>query len=261
MSETTADTNSDYTPTPLSELLGTGARTAPVDTSGHDVEAGSDAEPVTGETPVAPVALEPATPAVEEPKDRVPVAALTAERAKRQELERRIAEMQAQMEATKAQPAPEQLPNPASDPAGYHAAIQRTLLNERMNVSETIARTRYADLDEKVAAFREEAEKNPALAGQLFAQPDPYGWAYEQGRRILAMKEIGPDPAAFREKVASELRATIRAELLAELGVANAEQPDDKPAVPVTLATARSAPTQANVYRGPPPLKSLLRMG
>jgi hypothetical protein len=261
MSDTTSDTSTDYTPPPLSDLLGAGARTASVDTSGHDVNTGDDAEPVTGDTPVAQAAPGAATPAVEDTKDRVPVAALTAERSKRQELERRIAQMQAQMEAAKAQPAPKQLPNPASDPEGYHAAIQQTLLNERMNVSETIARTRFTDLDEKVAAFREEAEKNPALAGQLFAQPDPYGWAYEQGRRILAMREIGPDPAAFREKVASELRDAIRAELMAELGVATAEQSDEKPTVPVSMASARSAPVRATAYRGPPPLRELLRMG
>jgi hypothetical protein len=233
---------------------------------GHDDAQGQQAAPVTGDTPAEPppVAAKPeaAKPADEE-KATVPLKALQAERTKRQELEQRLKELEDRAKAPEPEPKP--IPNPAVDPAAYHAHIQEQQANTLLNVSEILARQRYADLDEKIAAFREEADRNPALYHELFRQKDPYDWVYQQGKARLALKEIGTDPEAYRQKVIQEteasLREKLRAEVMAELGIVPQSNQDERPAVPVSMASARAASQRSEVYRGPVPLGQLLKMG
>ena len=267
MSETTEGQGREA-PTPLGHLLGMGTRPPAAETSsGHDDAQGQQAQPVTGDTPAEPPAVaakpEAAKPADTEEKATVPLKALQAERTKRQELEQRLKELEDRAKAPEPEPKP--IPNPAVDPAAYHALVQEQQANTLLNVSEILARQRYADLDEKIAAFREEADQNPALYQQLFRQKDPYDWVYQQGKARLALKEIGTDPEAYRQRVMQEaetsMREKLRAELMAEFGIVPQSNQDERPAVPVSMASARAASPRSEVYRGPVPLGQLLKMG
>lgn len=180
-------------------------------------------------------------------------AAIQAERAKRKDhkgraerLEGEMAALRAQLEAAQKPPTPElrapepiAVPSPLEDPAGYHAYTQRMLFNERLNMSEAMLRSQHddADVDAKMAVFKQAADNNPALRAELTRQANPYRWAYQQAQRMMAMEEIGSDPAAFRTKVEAEIRARLEAEYAA--GTPSA--PAARVHLPQSLGTARSA--------------------
>lgn len=137
------------------------------------------------------------------------------------------------------------IPNPLEDPQGYHEYNERQRFNDRLNNSENLLRTYtdHADVDASLAVFRKAADNSEQLRKELVRQADPYRWAYLQGKRLQAAEEIGPDPAAYRARVAEE----IRAQVLAELASGDAAPPPAAPRVtlPHSLGTARSAGTRS----------------
>lgn len=232
--------------------------------------------------PVAEAAPEPEAKAPEaeteaEPEDVKGLrSALVAERAKRQDykgerdrLQGEVAAMKAQIEAqAKVQPSalpPQQAPvpqyvppmappNPAEDPQGFYAWHEHTLFNERCNSSE-IALTRAVgkeDVAAKMDLFKQAAAANPSLAIELRKQADPYGWAYDEGKKYQFLKEAGNDPDAFRTKLRAEIEAEVRAQMEAEF--ANAPMsgvPAAGPRLPASLGTARSAAPRGEAPSAP----------
>ena len=79
-------------------------------------------------------------------------------------------------------------------------------------------------------------EQDPTLGERLIQQADPYGWAMAQIEAIRARREIGDDPAAYRER--------IRQEAIAEFQQNGGGQPPSRvsPAAGMapSLANARS---------------------
>jgi len=138
-------------------------------------------------------------------------------------------------------PEPQAIPSPLEDPQGYHQYMQRTLFNERLNASEIMLRESVdgADVDAKMAVFKKAAESNSDLRKELSRQPHPYRWAYQQAQKIMAMEEIGTDPAAFRAKVEAEIRAQVEAELAGSEPAAGAAA--GRVAIPRSLSTVRSS--------------------
>lgn len=229
-------------------------------------QAEADAPSAAVETPEVQAAepegtAPPAEPSVKEDDADHPVpddvaglrSAIQAERAKRNDYKGERDRLQGEMAAIKAeleaarkappaqpvqeqQPEPQAIPNPVEDPQGYHAYQQRMLFNERLNQSEMMLRDQHDDVDEKMAVFKQAATANPALRSELTRQVHPYRWAYQQAQRIIAMEEIGGDPAAYRAKVEAELRAKWEAEY-------TGTQPQAAPRIqlPQSLGTARSA--------------------
>lgn len=209
-------------------------------------------EPVEPDPEPEPTPTEPA-----EPGDVTGLkSALQAERAKRNdykgERDRAIGEMaalKAQLEAfQKAPPAatpvpavqaqPAAVPNPVEDPQGYHAFIQQSIFNDRLNMSETMLRQQIgddADVDAKREKFRQLADANPGLRAELQKSAHPYKFVYDTAAKHLALEEIG-DPVSFRSKMEAEIRASVLAEMA---GTAPAPQP--RVVLPQSLGTARSA--------------------
>lgn len=230
------------------------------------VEAPAEPE-VTAEPAVETVAAE------HEPEDTKGLrSALQAERAKRNDykgerdrLAGEMAALKAQLEAAQrpaaAAPAPVQrqepmaVPSPVEDPAGYHAFIQRTEFNNRLNFSEALLRDKVgddADVDAKIALWKSAAEKNPAMQAELVRQPHPYQWVYREATKLAALAEIGDDPAAFRAKAEADIRAKVRAEIEAEYaGAAPAATAAPRVTLPQSLGTARSAAPRATVQDAP----------
>ena len=159
------------------------------------------------------------------------------------------------------QPQPARIPSPAEDPAGYHAAVmqdvQARLWAETCANSERLLKSRVspAEVDQAIAAFGQESQRNPALAMELRQQLDPARWVYERAQQQKAMAEIGTDPAAYRAKLEADIRAQIEAEMQANQA-AQSPSPDSRPAprpdLPPSLGrTPNAGPRSGPQYTGP----------
>lgn len=176
-----------------------------------------EATQTTAEAPSGPA------PLIEDGERSALVAQAKDERRKRQELERQIAELTKRASAPQPQQTQQQepqqrampqRPDPWVDPEGaaeYDRAMHRVELFEtRVLLSKEFMRSSKPDFDDVEKVFIEAARSDPYLEQQLVSHPMPAKFAYEHGRRIMALREIGDDPAAYKDR--------IRQELLAELG-------------------------------------------
>jgi hypothetical protein len=218
--------------------------------------------------------------------------ALIGERKKRQETEQKLNERDkafdelqkrlerlesgGQPQAQQPKPAakPAEVPDPWLDPEGYarHIAEEADKRSFRtlVSVSQGVMRTQHDDYDDVEKVFREECKSNPFLAQQLRTSSFPARFAYEQGKRLMALREIGDDPTAFKAKIEAELKAKLEAEKSTEPQTPaptpalapQAASPTPKPPPPppslagVTSAAPRKA---AAKFEGPTPLDAILR--
>lgn len=154
-------------------------------------------------------------------------------------------------------------PDQFEDPEGYEnwkdQQTQTALWNNKVQLSEAMARQQYGDeeYDKAYEAFIEEANGNPAVAQGVGTALSPAHYAYEQGMKAIQRKEMG-DPATFAErkfqegyeKAKAELKETVDAQVksaLAEL-------------LPTSLATEQSQGdrTSGPAWDGPKPLTQLI---
>ena len=196
----------------------------------------------------------------------VPRRALEAERRTRKDWKEKAsryegenAELRRQLEAAKAppQPAPQQqpvptlpqLPDPNVDPIGYIQQVttrqQHAMLNERLNFSEMMVRDKIGTekLDGYVTDFKRAMETDPTLGGKLAAQAHPYAWLVKEVDRLRVLRDVGDDPASFRERLIAEERAKWEQEA-AQRGPA-VPQAAPLPNMAPSLATARSVASRS----------------
>jgi len=180
----------------------------------------------------------------------VPLAALEAERGQRKDWKEKALRYEGELKAyreSQSRNQGQQQPQEQTQQLDPIQQVRQEMLNERFNMSEMVARQKYADLDDVVKHFHEAVQQNPALAMALHQQANPYEFAYREGKRIQLLKEVGDDPAAYRAKVEAEIRA--------ELQKPAAAAPLN---LPGSLAGARSsAPRSAPAFTGPTPMGSL----
>lgn len=187
--------------------------------------------------------------------------------------ETQLAEVRRQLEEARRpppEPQPQQqqpqaeIPNPATDPTGYHRYLMaenaRAELNMRLNQSEIWARERLGDeaVDALIVDFKEAAKADPSLEQRLYRQPHPFAWAQKQLEILRAQAEIGDDPAAYRARLVAAERAKWEAEA-AKLGEA---QPRVSPAAgqAPSLAGVRSVAGRSSpAWTGPTPLEDIVR--
>jgi hypothetical protein len=203
-----------------------------------------DATPVTPVEATPPVVTPPVVP-VETEKEIAYKKAMQAEREKRQAL-------QAELEALKA-PKPEPI-DPWTDLPGALAQQQKTfqeqLRQQRLLVSEEIAREKHKDFEEVIGHFNEAVQSNPALASQMVEARNPAEFAYKQGLLHKELGSVNGDPIAYRSKLESDIRAKVEAEFKAKYG--------DKTPVPASLNSDSSPVIATPTYEGPPKLSTLL---
>lgn len=208
------------------------------------------AEPETPETPepeqpaavVETVEQPPETPAPEvttTPEAReeqtVPIAALKAEREKRQTFEKELAQLRAAQQAAP----PQQLPEFYEAPEQYMQALeQRSTARFHAALAEQ-AREVYPDYDEKFELVKEAAQGNPAIEAHVLSAANPALAAYKLGKQIAEFKRM-EDPVKYRAEVEAELRAKWDAEQKAK------EQARAKvdAAIPPDMTQARNAAGQ-----------------
>ncbi len=154
-------------------------------------------------------------------------------------------------------------PDPFEDPEGHEQwkdqQTQTALWNNKVQLSEALARQQYGDeaYDKAYEAFIEEANSNPAVANGVGTALSPAHYAYEQGMKAIERAEMG-DPATFAErkfqegyeKAKAELTDTVNAQVKAALA----------DILPTSLATEQSQGDRGNgpAWDGPKPMDQLL---
>lgn len=163
------------------------------------------------------------------------------ERRKRQELERRYAELEAKLKTPEGK---EEVVDFFADPdkalGQVKNEIRIELANAKLEISQELMRERYEDYDELESEFVDLAKDNPVLIKQLSEAKNPAKFAYETALKARKANELN-DVDTFREKIRAEEREKIRAELEAEMKQ-NAEkaQKRDRALAP-SLANQRAA--------------------
>lgn len=199
-------------------------------------EEAEPAEPVIEESKGEPVA---APPAASEEHKSIPVTALLDERDKRKEAQRRAEELErrlAQLEQAQ-QPKPDFLDDPEAALRHQQESVRFQIWNERLNMSEMLARQAYGDdlVAQAQEAFGAAARDNPALQMELQRQRNPYDFVVKWHKRNSFISEVGDDPETWK----NAQREALKAEILAEL---QAQQPvQQQPRIPGSLASAPAA--------------------
>ena len=213
--------------------------------------------------------------------------ALKDERRKRKERDAKIAEAETnaaeakrtaavreellrQVLAQKPQPAPAgqqpQVPDPWSDPEAA-MAYQRDLnaaqlFQTRVELSQDIMRSQHKDYDDIEAIFTEEAKRNPGLVFELQRHPAPARYAYQAGKQLKLLREIGPDASSWEANKEAELRDKVRAELEAEYASRRPTVPTVPTAPPPQSLAGVPSVTPRNISKtnqGPTPLADLYK--
>ncbi|MEL7445572.1 MAG: hypothetical protein AAGK02_07140 [Pseudomonadota bacterium] len=154
------------------------------------------------------------------------IAAMKDERRKTKEARDELQAMRDEVNqlkgAVQAQPAPQaqqqqapQIPNPATDPQGYHdymMAVQNHGLEiAALNLSESNTRRVHGNeaVDTAFAAVQSTGQAD-VLVAQFRQRPDPWGemMVWHQQQKLLS--EIGTDPEAYRAKIEAEVLAKLQ---------------------------------------------------
>lgn len=205
-------------------------------------------------TPVVETKVEttpevPSTP-VKEP-EVVPIAALMAERDKRQkeekarqELERRIAELTPKKEV------PDFYQDPVANVDSRFSATEM-----KFNAAlEAMVKELRPDFDEVAQEVIEFAQYNPQVRDEIFSQANPALAMYNFGKKLREGKAQQTDPEAYRKNLEAEIRKQVQAEFAEQARkAAEAEQAKAqlKDAIPPDLSNTRSATAESTERRSP----------
>lgn len=201
---------------------------APVEVVDEVIDATPVAETVA--TPETPAPVVPTTP---DPKEEhVPLAALKAERQKRQEYEARLRQYEQQTQA----PQPSFYEAPEQYVQSLLSQHDQQVTQRMLGALEAQAREVYPDYDEVFEIVQESAASNPVIVQQVMQAPNPAMAAYKLGKQLREMKAMA-DPDAYRAKIEAEVRAKVDAEYRAkEEAKAKAAS-----AIPPDLTAARAS--------------------
>lgn len=186
--------------------------------SGDTPEANEAVQPVEAEQPQEAQAEEPPAEAEQpqeqpEPQEAEPTVPLAVFKSMRDDLKAQLDQIKTQIQQPPAQrePAPEFL-----DPEGAQYMQQQMAAvtsNMMATVSERFARMQHGD-DAVNAAL--EAAQSTGVVDQFRGQDDPWGKLVGWHKAQQVAQEIGPDPAAYRQKLEAEIRQKIQAEMAAK---------------------------------------------
>lgn len=192
------------------------------------------------------------------PREKAAHTAMMAERRKRQELERRLAERAAQAPDPNAPPAKTFWDDPEGAFKNFEERQQQQLhavaLQTRLATSEMLSRRHHPDFDAKIEAFREIIAANPTVQVEFKRHPDPAEYAYQTGAQHSEIKERG-GLEQWKAETEKALRAKIEKELKEKAETLARERAN----LPQSLSDAPSAAPRAQAYTGPTPLADILK--
>lgn len=177
----------------------------------------------------------PEAPPAEEPSHdkHVPLAALMAERDKRQEEARQRQQLEQELARYRQQ---EPQPTFYEAPDKYVEQIEARATQRLHSALEAQARETYPDYDDVFNELQEYAQANPAVVPQIMESANPALAAYKFGKQIRELKQM-QDPDAYRQKIAAEVRAEVEAEFRNK----EADRLKTAQALPPDLTANRSA--------------------
>jgi len=197
----------------------------------------------------------PAEPPSAEKSDEASAykAAMLEERRKRQEIERRLQEL----EQGKEPEAKKKVfwEDPEAVIAERVSEVERRFTHRLLVSSEAVAREKHSDYGEKIVAFQEAMQRDPTLYERMRDDVNPAEFAYRVGKTYLVTKDA-PDidtlTAKIREQVLAEEREKIRKEIEEESRAKKFER------VPESLSEQTGTTTRhEKVKTGPLPIESL----
>jgi hypothetical protein len=219
----------------------------------EEVAAATETETETVETKVEEVAETTAAVEADPPDAPAYYHAMKDERQKRQQYENRVKELEAQAAA---QPKPDFWDDPDKAISQVRHEMTTDFENRLLNMSESTARARHDDFQEKADVFLELSGNSPQLFAEMKNAADPAEFAYKHAEKFLAFKEMG-DPSQYRGKIEAELRETITKELEAKFqSTIEAEVAKRIPAG-FTESASKTSPEKEG-FAGPPSLNSVL---
>lgn len=217
----------------------------------------------------------------------VPLAALHAERNKVKRYTEQVAEFQTKLEQQNAQweqrftqiigamqqpkqaqpdavTAPEIWDDPNAFVRSQAMEMVSPLQQQMQAMARNVAELQFKDqpglVEQAVNAFDNAAKTgsiDPEIHRRIMASPNPYAAAVQWHQHTSTMSEIGSDPAAYKAKLAEEIRAQVMAE------INGGQQPDGNqpaPVMPSNFAAARNVGTRAGpAWSGPPTLDDIFR--
>lgn len=195
-------------------------------------------------------------------KERAFLKTAEEERRKRQELEKRLADLEAKQPK---EPEKKFYDDPDAALARQkeerdreRQEIQMMLATSRVNMSEMVARRHHQDFDEKISVFPDLLKTTPGLYAQWMASPDPAEFAYEVSKNHLEIKEAG-SISELRAKIEKETRAKVEAELREKLKKEEEERKAAQAALPGSLSTVAGKGNSRPVWNGPTPFDAILK--
>lgn len=199
-----------------------------------------------------------------EAKPRADVAAIIDERRKRQEAERRYADLLAQQQ--KSPEKPSVFENEDAAISSRIAEGNQPLREAIYKLSVKSARALYKDFGDAEQAFLEAMDKDERLIHGLRASDDPGEFIYTMGIHVRELADVGGDLMKYRDKVTAasqaqltERDAQIKA-LTAEIDTLKKAQVDlDEVPRSLNQQTSSAAPKAGS--NDPENIRSIVRFG
>lgn len=191
--------------------------------------------------PTPEITPEPqAEPKPEVPPGMVPVSVL-------QELREELKSLKAQQPQAQQQPQePLQVPDPLEDPEGYQRYQDFVRFNDKLDISEEMARDKVGDelVDAATEWGKQQFQTNPAMYADFARQRNPYGYLVKQYQRQQSLTKLGDDP--------TEIEAFLAWKQAQQALQQPASQPvETQPAPTSSIASAPSAGGAQQVATGP----------
>ena len=132
-------------------------------------------------------------------------------------------------------------------------------VNMRLATTETLARARYKDFDEKVQEFVKFMEETPEaqrpyVHNQWLTSNDPAEFAYKTGESRMLLRQAGS-----LDKLMAQKEKEIRIKIESELKEKEEALKKERESIPGTLSDTRGMTQQKTEWSGPASLEDVLR--
>jgi hypothetical protein len=165
--------------------------------------------------------------------------AYMSEKKKRQELERKLEEVEKKP-----------LPDAIDDPDGFASALREevatTAFGIKTELSQDLMRELHDDYDEKEAAFMELAQDNPALIQELREASNPARFAYETATKHAELQQL-KDIDTYKANLRKEVEAQLREEILGEKATKEAKSAEKEEALKPSLVDAGESVSESEI--------------
>lgn len=173
----------------------------------------------------------------EQEKQSWTYAAVKDERRKRQELEKKIAELEAKQSNKKDEVLPDILDDQEGFVQGIRSEYQREFAKAKLEIAREMMLENHSDYEEMEKLFLEKVVKeNPILAEQAKKASNPAKFVYQQSKNYLQYEQM-QNVDSFKEKI----RAEVKAEIETEMAKSAKEKESLKSSITPSLATARAS--------------------